>query len=92
MIRTNLPNIPIAFVSMKPSPSRASIQGRMKEANSFIKKYINAQNSAAFIDIYDLMLDEKGQMRAELYIGDRLHMNAKGYAIWQKAIAPYLIK
>lgn len=92
MIRTNLPNTPIAFVSMKPSPSRASIQVKMKEANKFIKNFISSQANTAFIDIYDLMLDEKGQMRAELYIGDRLHMNAKGYAIWQKAIAPYLIK
>jgi lysophospholipase L1-like esterase len=92
MIRTNLPITPIAFISIKPSPSRASIQGKMKEANKFIKNYISSQANTAFIDIYDLMLDDKGQMREELYIGDRLHMNAKGYAIWQKAIAPYLIK
>ena len=31
-------------------------------------------------------------MMQELFVEDDLHMNAKGYAIWQKAIAPYLIK
>jgi lysophospholipase L1-like esterase len=92
MIRTNLPNANIAFVSIKPSPSRATIQNKVKAANTFIKKYIATQKNAVFIDIYDAMLDTKGQMREELYVGDRLHMNPAGYLIWQKAITPYLLK
>jgi len=92
MIRTNLPNTHIAFVSIKPSPSRASIQGKVKVANKKIKAFIATQKNAAYIDIYEAMLDSKGEMRAELYIADRLHMKPSGYAIWKKAIQPYLIK
>ena len=92
MIRTNLPATNIAFVSIKPSPSRASIQEKVKAANKLIKKYIASQKNASFIDIYDAMLDEHGQMREALYVNDRLHMKPEGYAIWQKAILPYLIK
>jgi len=92
MIRTNLPNANISFVSIKPSPSRATIQTKVKATNTFIKKYIASQKNAAFIDIYDAMLDTKGQMREELYVADRLHMKPAGYVIWQKAIAPYLLK
>lgn len=92
MIRTNLPQTHIAFVSMKPSPSRASIQPKLKEANQFIKAFIAKQKNAAFINIYDAMLDDKGKMREALFIGDRLHMNAEGYKIWQKFIQPYLLK
>jgi lysophospholipase L1-like esterase len=92
MIRTNLPNANISFVSIKPSPSRATIQTKVKVVNAFIKKYIASQKNAAFIDIYDAMLDAKGQMREELYVADRLHMKPEGYVIWQKAIAPYLLK
>jgi lysophospholipase L1-like esterase len=92
MIRTNLPSANIAFVSIKPSPSRATIQNKVKAANTFIKKYIASQKNAVFIDIYDAMLDAKGQMREELYVGDRLHMNPTGYLIWQKVITPYLLK
>lgn len=92
MIRTNLPNANIAFVSIKPSPSRATIQGKVKAANAFIKKYMASQKNATFIDIYDGMLDAKGQMREELYVSDRLHMKPEGYVIWQKAIHPYLLK
>jgi lysophospholipase L1-like esterase len=92
MIRLNLPKTNIAFVSIKPSPSRASIQGKVIEANKLIKNFIAAQPNASFINVYDLMLDSKGHMREELYVADRLHMNSDGYAIWQKAMRPYLLK
>jgi hypothetical protein len=38
------------------------------------------------------MLDKDGKPIDDIFIQDKLHMNAKGYAIWQKAIAPYLMK
>ncbi len=28
----------------------------------------------------------------DIFLEDNLHMNAKGYAIWQKEIFPYLSK
>jgi lysophospholipase L1-like esterase len=92
IIRTNLPDATIDYVSIKPSPVRASIQDRVKIANKLIKAYFKKQKNAGFIDIYDAMLDPKGNMREELYLVDRLHMKPEGYAIWQKAIAPYLVK
>jgi lysophospholipase L1-like esterase len=92
IIRTNLPKANIAYVSIKPSPVRASIQTKVKEANKIIKAFLASQKNAAFIDIYEAMLDGKGQMREELYISDRLHMKPTGYAIWQKAMQPFLIK
>ena len=30
--------------------------------------------------------------RNDIFLSDGLHMNAKGYAIWQKIIEPYLLK
>lgn len=92
MIRQNLPNTVIGFVSIKPSPSRASIQGKVKEANKLIKAFLKKQKRAQFIDIYDAMLDRSGNMREELYVEDRLHMKPEGYKIWQKVMAPYLLK
>jgi lysophospholipase L1-like esterase len=92
MIRVNLPKTNIAFVSMKPSPVRASIQGKLKEANKLIKTFIANKKNASYINIYEVMLDSKGQMREELYVSDRLHMKPEGYVIWQKAISPFLLK
>jgi lysophospholipase L1-like esterase len=36
------------------------------------------------------MLDSKGNPKADIFIEDDLHMNAKGYEIWQKVIEPYV--
>ena len=35
-------------------------------------------------------LGADGQPRAELFLGDRLHMNRAGYALWREIVAPYL--
>ncbi|RYY95722.1 MAG: G-D-S-L family lipolytic protein [Chitinophagaceae bacterium] len=90
ILRTNLPDAQISYVSIKPSPVRASIQPKVRAANRLIRKFIRRQRNAAFIDIYDAMLDANGNMREDLYVGDRLHMKPEGYAIWQRIIAPYL--
>jgi acetyl esterase/lipase/lysophospholipase L1-like esterase len=92
IIRQNLPNATISFVSIKPSPVRAHIQPKVKAANREIQAWLKTQKNAQFIDIYDAMLDAKKNMREELYVGDRLHMKPEGYAIWKKIITPYLIK
>ncbi|WP_299286795.1 SGNH/GDSL hydrolase family protein [uncultured Mucilaginibacter sp.] len=92
LIRQKLPLVPVAFISIKPSPSRAKFRQTIIESNQLIKKYLHGQPKTTFINIYDLMLDNKKQMRPELYVEDQLHMNERGYEIWTKAIEPYLIK
>jgi lysophospholipase L1-like esterase len=91
IIRQNLPGTTIDFVSIKPSPVRASIQTKVIAANKEIRKFISRQKNARFIDIYAAMLDKNGNMREELYVEDRLHMKPEGYRIWQKIIHPYLL-
>ncbi len=92
LIRQKLPDVPVAFISIKPSPSRAKYQSVMTETNKQIKKYLRKQQKTDFINVYRPMLDKKKQLRPEIYEGDMLHMKPQGYEIWTKAIRPYLIK
>lgn len=92
LIRQKLPLVPVAYISIKPSPSRAKFQQTVTESNKLIKKYLRKQQKTAFIDVYRRMLDKKKQLRPELYVADQLHMNEQGYQIWTKAIKPHLIK
>lgn len=92
LIRSRMPKVEIDYVSIKPSPSRAHLMPKMIAANRQIHAFLQTQKRAAFIDVFTPMLNKDGQPRAELFIEDRLHMNATGYAIWQKAIQPYLKK
>ncbi len=91
-IRQGLPGENIVYVSIKPSPSRARLQEKMEKANLLIQTYLSIQSHAAFVDVYHKMLNPDGSIMADIFLEDKLHMNAKGYAIWQKAIEPYLSK
>jgi len=87
-----LPRCNIVFISLKPSPSRAHLLDKMVDANRRIKKFIRKKSYLAYADIVPPMLDAQGKAREELFIGERLHMNEQGYAIWKTVLAPYLIK
>ena len=92
LIREQLPNTSIAFVAIKPSPSRQQLMPKMQEANSLIENFLKDKKNTAFIDVYHKMLNQDGTPMKDIFLEDELHMNAKGYAIWQKAIQPYLLK
>jgi lysophospholipase L1-like esterase len=92
IIRSKMPDVPVVFISIKPSPSRRKYWPQMMEANQMIKDFISAQQHASYVDVYHPMLNADNQPKPEIFLEDSLHMNAKGYAIWRKAIEPYLIK
>ncbi|MBC7888154.1 MAG: G-D-S-L family lipolytic protein [Ferruginibacter sp.] len=91
LIRNRMPLVSIAYVSMKPSPSREKLWPKMVEGNSLIKNYLLTKKQTAFIDVYHKMFNKDGKVMSEIFTSDNLHMNAKGYAIWQKIIEPYLL-
>lgn len=90
MIRVNFPRATINYLSIKPSPSRMNILNKSIEANKMIADYLDNKSNASYIDIFYPMLDEGGNIKEEIFLDDRLHMNAKGYQIWQKVMEPYL--
>lgn len=81
----------IAFVSLKPSVSRWHLDNKYVETNKLIKSFLATKPNTIFINVHDAMLTENGTVMKDIFIGDNLHMNAKGYAIWQKIIAPQLL-
>ncbi|MFT3682206.1 MAG: GDSL-type esterase/lipase family protein [Ferruginibacter sp.] len=92
IIRKKYPSVPIAFISLKPSPSRQKLWPKMIKANRLIKNYLSKKRKTAFIDVYHNMFQKDGTIMKEIFTADDLHMNEKGYHIWQKIIQPYLVK
>jgi lysophospholipase L1-like esterase len=92
LIRSRLKKADILYVSIKPSPSREKLMPRMEEANKLISEFLHKQKHAAFADVYHAMLTPDGRPMEDIFEEDKLHMNAKGYDIWQKIILPYLDK
>lgn len=92
LTRAKFPNVPFAYVSMKPSLSRIHLINKFKEGNEKIAGFLKSQKKTVFIDVFNKMLKEDGNPMDDIFLNDKLHMNAKGYTIWQKTILPYLIK
>lgn len=89
-VHAKLPDTRIAYLSIKPSPLRASLLDQAREANALIAKRTEGEAGLDFIDVFSRMLDEQGHPRRELFSADMLHMNADGYALWRGVIADHL--
>ncbi len=91
-IRLTDKKVTITYISIKPSPSRKTLQPKFIEANRLIDLFLKKQKNVSFVDVYHQMIDERRAPLKNIFLADSLHMNAHGYAIWQKAIKPYLLK
>ena len=92
LIRSKYKKVPIAYISMKPSPSREKYLETMQKGNALIKSFMEQQKRSSYLDVYSSMLDANGKVLTHIFLSDKLHMNAEGYKIWQGVIAPYLVK
>jgi lysophospholipase L1-like esterase len=87
-VRRELPETRVAYVSIKPSPSRWAIVGAMRRANALIAEQIARDGSAMYVDVFTPMLGANGRPLPSLFISDSLHMTPAGYAIWRAQLAP----
>jgi lysophospholipase L1-like esterase len=82
--------VPIVFISIKPSPARANLLATTRSANQLIEAYAQQQKNIRYLDVFTPMLGADGQLRADLFGPDRLHMSRAGYALWIDVIRPAL--
>jgi lysophospholipase L1-like esterase len=89
-LRQKLGDVPIAFISIKPSIARWRLTDQIKATNEMVKNYASKDKRLIFIDIFGQMLGADGKPRPELYVSDGLHLTPEGYALWRSAVAPHL--
>jgi lysophospholipase L1-like esterase len=89
-IHASLPDVPITFISIKPSIARWKLIGKIREANALIEQYAKATKHVDFVDIGPALLGPDGKPRKELFRPDGLHMSPKGYAIVVALLKPRL--
>lgn len=89
-VRHFYPVLPIAYVSIKPSPSRVNKLEIMNETNNRIRDNIQTLANVQYIDVFSRMLTSDNKPRPDLFLDDNLHMNAKGYAIWTPLVKEFL--
>ncbi len=89
-LRTKLPDAEIAYISSAGNPSRWAQVENVKALNASIEAFIKEQPHMKFIDVFHPMLGDDGLPKPEIFVADKLHMNAEGYRIWTAAVGPFL--
>jgi lysophospholipase L1-like esterase len=89
-VRSELPNAPIYFISIKPSLMRWKIVDKIREANDLIKQDTVADPSLHYVDVFTPMLGPDGKPRKTLFRPDGLHMTRAGYELWVSILKPML--
>ncbi len=85
------PEVEIVYISAKPSPLRWELRKEYEALNKAVERRAKKEDRLVFADVYSSML-QKGQVREDLFIEDRLHMNRTGYAIWAEVIRPLVME
>jgi len=91
-LRSHQPDLPIYFITIKPSRLRWEQWPAMSETNTLIARMASADRNLSILDVSRPMLD-LGQGEAppdDLFWIDGLHLSEQGYAIWAEVVSSRL--
>jgi lysophospholipase L1-like esterase len=88
-IDAQLGPIPVAFVSIKPSPARQTLRPAIEAVNEAARRSLAARPHGIFIDVFHPMLRRDGQPHPTLFAEDGLHLSEVGYRLWTQIIRTY---
>ena len=79
-------DIPVAFLSVKPSLSRQYLADSIQYTNKIIREEIDsAHPNCTFVPVYNEML-VNGLPDSRLYQDDDLHLSEAGYQLWKEIL------
>jgi lysophospholipase L1-like esterase len=91
-VRSLGPNVPIAFIAIKPSMARKVLLPQIRETNDLVRAYAATQKGVTYLDTFTPMLGSDGQPKPDWFVADGLHMNRSGYVLWTGIVRPWLDK
>jgi lysophospholipase L1-like esterase len=70
---------------------RSEFFEKCRHTNDLLKAYLATEKNISFVDVFNAMIKDNKPM-PELFVGDMLHMNGRGYKIWEKLVRSKLKK
>lgn len=86
----DFPETPVYYLPIKPSLSRWQLWPEMSAANAGIRQFIEAKPNCYYVDTASALLNEALGPNSEYFMDDGLHLNDRGYQIWNEILSPYL--
>ena len=72
-------NLPVAIMSVKPSPARMMHHEEIIKVNLLLKRLVLTRPNTQYIDIYSAFFNQDNSLKTELFCDDELHLNNIGY-------------
>lgn len=85
------PEIPIAMLSIKPSPSRWGFGVRIRQANRALEEECHRHENVWFLDVLPNFLEGDLRPNRRLFCPDLLHLSKDGYAILSASVQHWLL-
>ena len=82
-------NAQIILISAKPSIMRWDLRKKYIQLNKKYKNLALKNKNIHFADTWSQMVDS-GKLKTDIFIEDGLHLNKKGYKIWERVLRPIL--
>lgn len=79
----------VVIIAAKPSIARWNLKRRYLRLNRAFEKLCKKDSRTEFANVWDVMMDGR-KLRKDIFLGDGLHMNSKGYDLWFSVIKPYM--
>ena len=89
-IEKQFPSSQIILIAAKPSIARWNLKEEYLLVNQALKEFANKKSNRHYADVWSIMLDENGEVLKDIFIEDGLHMNKKGYDLWDRVIRPFV--
>jgi lysophospholipase L1-like esterase len=90
LVRSQLPDTDLDYISIAGNPARWAQVEKVKAANAKIEAFIEGKPHLKFINVFPRMLGSDGQPIPEIFGPDKLHMSPEGYKLWTNIILPLL--
>lgn len=85
-IRKKYGNIPVSYISIKPSIARWNLKQSIHFTNKLAQELEKKDNNFHFVNIYDAMLKEDGTPNPIYLEQDGLHLSKEGYQLWNEIL------
>ncbi len=89
-LQEDFPEKKIVFIAPKPSIARWHLKRKYERFNRKLNRYAGRKNNTEFADVWSAMIDENGQVFQDIFLEDDLHMNKKGYDLWEQVMRQFV--
>ena len=89
-VHAKLPQTQIIYLGLCPTIARLKEVPKGDLLNGYIKEFAAKNPLLKYVDCADMTVGDDGQPRADLFLPDKLHLNAAGYKLLAERTRPFL--